>query len=99
MANVLISVVTVDTDLPAGVLPGALRISLTQTDGTVVSSQDVAGVEATFADVVPGTYVAVAQALDSQAQSLGAQVVQTFVVPTPPPTTFAQPQTITVTLS
>lgn len=99
MTTVLLQVASVDAPLPTGVVAGLLRLVLTSFDGSFSQTQDVNGDSATFLSVPDGQYTATAQALDSSGGNLGAPVSQNFEISSPPPQTFKQPQTITITLS
>lgn len=119
--NVVINITTAPATLPAGMIAGLLALSITDPAGQPVldsmgqpiSSQQVAGTTATFANVGPGNYLASAARLDTNGSVMGAQVSQAFTVPAPveapasatPESTgqasasFDAPQAITVTLS
>lgn len=83
---------------PAGTVPGKLRFSIVESDGTtVLATQDVddtaagaldsaGAVEVSFAAVADGAYTAVAQRLTADAvpANLGAPSTTPFTVVTPP---------------
>jgi hypothetical protein len=99
MATVLLQVATVDATLPAGITSGKLRFTLTATVGTVFATQDVDALTATFSAVVADTYTATAQRLDSTGANLGTPFSISVVVGTSTGTTFAQPSSMTATVT
>lgn len=80
MSKVTVTVVTVKTDLPAGVIAGDLRVSISQTDGAIVDSQDVDGNEAVFTGIVDGDYIATAVRLDDIGENIGVPISVIFSV-------------------
>jgi hypothetical protein len=76
--------------LPTGVTQGKTRFTITDSNGVVVQTQDVDGLEADFTGVADGTFNASAQFLDSTGALLGDAVTTSFVdaVEVPPAATF-----------
>ena len=119
--NVILNITTTPTALPAGVIAGLLALSITDpsgqsvndANGQPVTTQQVSGTTATFANVGPGNYLASAVRLDNNGTPIGAPVTQAFsvaasaaataAVPDAPSaasaSTFDAPQSITVTIA
>lgn len=86
---------TVQATLPAGIVAGKFRFSLS---GQAPAEQDVDNPEASFPDLAPGDYSATCQRLDSSGTPFGPTASATFTVPTAP-AMFDAPDSLTVTLS
>jgi len=97
MANVVVTITTVAQVFPVGTLGGLFRYTITDSAGVVVT-QDSAELFSTFADVVPGDYIASAQRLDTAGAFLGSAISTKFTVPAPT-VPVDVPATITVALS
>lgn len=103
MSKVVISVVTVQADLPEGITAGTnKRFSILDTNGLIVQTQDVADVTATFSGVADGSLIASVQDLDSNGNNLGVAVTAPFTASTvvvTPPAQYAASSTISVVVS
>lgn len=103
MSKVTVALVTVQAELPAGVVAGNLRFSLIDATGAVVASQDVADPAVVFTSVADGVYTVSAQKLDSNFNALGNPVVSDAVsvatVVTPPVAFYDAPSALTITVS
>jgi len=86
--------------LPAGVTQGNTRFTITDSNGAVVQTQDVAGLDVVFTGIADGTFTASAQFLDSTGALLGDAVTTSFLdaVEVPPAaSTFTPLASLTAT--
>jgi hypothetical protein len=105
--NVTLNIATTPVALPAGIVAGLLALSITDlagqpvvdANGNPIVVQTVADTQATFANVVPGDYLANAVRLDTTGNPIGTKLTQAFTVPQPIVSTFDAPHAITVTLA
>lgn len=89
--NVILNITTAPAALPAGVIAGLLALSITDPAGKSVNdasgqpltTQQVAGTTATFANVGAGDYLASAVRLDTNGTPIGVAVTQAFSVAAP----------------
>ena len=101
MAKVTVQVVTVQKELPAGVVAGALRFQVLDANGVVVQGQDVGSPSAVFSGVADGDYVASVVRLDANGNTLGDTVTANFTVATaapvaPAPVMYDAPASLSV---
>jgi hypothetical protein len=90
---------TTDVDLPSGDTFSGYQFQILQ--GTQVIQTGTAN-ETSFTfptDVAPGAYTATAIAVNQTGATMGAAATADFTVAAPPPATFAQPASLTVTVS
>jgi hypothetical protein len=113
--NVVVTVVTAPTavTLLAGVQVAGVKISLTDSAGNAINDANNTPIApatvtsspytASFASVPAGSYLAVAEALDSTGATLGSAVKQPFSVTNPAggsnSTSYDAPQSVTVSVS
>jgi hypothetical protein len=80
--DVSITVPVVPAVLPEGIAEGLMQISITDTatPPNVIATQSVAALTALFTGIANGSYMAVAQDLDTTGAPLGTPVSQAFTV-------------------
>lgn len=98
MATVQINVAVVQGEVPVGSVAGKWEIGY-QDSAAVIVKQDVDAPTATFTNVAPGDYIALAKRLDTNGAPFGPNVALVFNVPEVAVTSADVPATITVVLS
>jgi hypothetical protein len=87
---------------PSGLPAGLTRFAIIAADGSIVNTQDVAGLSATFTGVADGDFTGSAQLLDTAGALLGSPVTQAFVdgvAVTPPAATFQPLVSLSITVT
>ena len=97
MSNVTLTLVTVDTPLPAAVTFSGFVYTLVAADNTTTKSAVVTTLTNEFQNVAAGTYTASVVAVDSTGATIGSPVTVSVVVP--PPVTYPAPATLTAVVS
>jgi hypothetical protein len=97
MSTVIVTLATVEADQPAGTAAQG-GIVFTLSNGAAPQTIAAAPFTASFADVVPGSYVATCQAVDVNGNPVGALLTSDqFTIAAPVP--FQIPSSISVTVS
>ncbi|PVX61215.1 hypothetical protein [Paraburkholderia unamae] len=97
MSTVIVTLSTKQQVFPAGTVPAGIKFSLS--DGSIApQTVGAAPYSASFADVAPGTYTAIAQAVDASGNALGDPATSAaFTVSAP--VLVDVPDVITVTVN
>lgn len=104
MATVVVDVVAVKQDFPAGTTTTGIQIILRKSGAFVGSPVLIAAAPytTTFNGLSPGDYDVVVFAVDAASGIVGPEIIKAFTIPGPPPppgVSLDVPQTVTVTVS
>jgi hypothetical protein len=89
---------TTEVDLPTGAVFSGYQYQILDAAGVVQTGESPSTSFLFPVDVAPGAYTASVTALNGTAP-MGTPATAAFTVTAPPPATFAQPVTLTVTVS
>ena len=97
MATVIVSIATKEQIFPGNTIGGKYAYDLMSGDNSIMH-QESDQLSVSFVDVLPGTYSARAQRMDSAGKGIGDAVSNSFDVPEPT-VILEVPETLTVTLA